>query len=149
MGVLLPALPLRHSTTLILRTQPQLYRNLPQPPQRTERSRCKPEVHSREQRRVPRVPGLGGLGLTECDREVGGFAEEGGAGCALIRVRISQRPHYATVASCTQLTVISIRRDADFIANAPGGEAISLAVSYAHAAQFRAAEYQPFVVNGN
>lgn len=38
--------------------------------------------------------------------------------------------------------------DADYICNWLGGEAVSLAVDYAHAAEFRAAGYAPFVVDG-
>lgn len=38
--------------------------------------------------------------------------------------------------------------DADYICNWFGGEAVSLAVNYTHAAEFRAAGYAPFVVNG-
>ncbi|KAH7062194.1 putative carboxypeptidase S1 [Macrophomina phaseolina] len=38
--------------------------------------------------------------------------------------------------------------DADYICNWFGGEAISLAVNYADAAKFRAAGYEPFVVDG-
>ncbi|KAK7544036.1 putative carboxypeptidase S1 [Phyllosticta citribraziliensis] len=37
--------------------------------------------------------------------------------------------------------------DADYICNWFGGEAVSLAVNYTHAAQFRAAGYAPFVVD--
>lgn len=38
--------------------------------------------------------------------------------------------------------------DADYICNWFGGEAVSLAVEYEHSEQFRAAGYQPFVVDG-
>ncbi|KAF4542580.1 Carboxypeptidase s1 [Lasiodiplodia theobromae] len=38
--------------------------------------------------------------------------------------------------------------DADYICNWFGGEAVSLAVEYAHAAEFRGAGYAPFVVGG-
>ncbi|KAK6437400.1 hypothetical protein LTR95_006409 [Oleoguttula sp. CCFEE 5521] len=38
--------------------------------------------------------------------------------------------------------------DADYICNWFGGEAISLALNYTHAAEFAAAGYQPFLVNG-
>ena len=38
--------------------------------------------------------------------------------------------------------------DADFILNWFGGEAVSLAVNYKHAEQFRTAEYAPFIVDG-
>ncbi|KAK4545187.1 hypothetical protein LTR36_003366 [Oleoguttula mirabilis] len=38
--------------------------------------------------------------------------------------------------------------DADFICNWFGGQAVSLAVNYTHAAEFRAADYAPFVVDG-
>jgi len=38
--------------------------------------------------------------------------------------------------------------DADYICNWFGGQALSLAVNYTHAAQFAAAGYQPMTVNG-
>ena len=38
--------------------------------------------------------------------------------------------------------------DADYICNWFGGEAVSLAVNYTHSAEFRAAGYEPFVLNG-
>jgi len=38
--------------------------------------------------------------------------------------------------------------DADYICNWFGGQAVSLAVNYTHADQFRAAGYAPFMVNG-
>ncbi|KAK7569886.1 Alpha/Beta hydrolase protein [Phyllosticta citricarpa] len=38
--------------------------------------------------------------------------------------------------------------DADYICNWFGGEAVSLAINYTHAPQFRAAGYTPFIVNG-
>jgi carboxypeptidase C (cathepsin A) len=38
--------------------------------------------------------------------------------------------------------------DADYICNWFGGEAVSLAVNYTHAAEFRATGYAPFVVDG-
>nr|OQO17903.1 hypothetical protein B0A51_15104 [Rachicladosporium sp. CCFEE 5018] len=38
--------------------------------------------------------------------------------------------------------------DADFLCNWFGGEAISLAINYTHAAEFAAAGYQPFLVDG-
>ncbi|RFU25812.1 hypothetical protein B7463_g10526, partial [Scytalidium lignicola] len=38
--------------------------------------------------------------------------------------------------------------DADFICNWFGGEAVSLAVNYTHAEEFRAAGYAPFLING-
>lgn len=38
--------------------------------------------------------------------------------------------------------------DADYICNWFGGQAISLAVNYTHSAQFAAAGYQPFTVDG-
>jgi carboxypeptidase C (cathepsin A) len=38
--------------------------------------------------------------------------------------------------------------DADYICNWFGGEAVSLALNYTHAEQFRSAGYAPFVVNG-
>ena len=38
--------------------------------------------------------------------------------------------------------------DADYICNWFGGQAVSLAINYTHAAEFRAAGYAPFVVDG-
>ena len=38
--------------------------------------------------------------------------------------------------------------DADYICNWFGGEAVSLAVNYTNSAEFRAADYAPFIVNG-
>ncbi len=38
--------------------------------------------------------------------------------------------------------------DADYICNWFGGEAVSLAINYTHAAEFRAAGYTPFLVGG-
>jgi carboxypeptidase C (cathepsin A) len=38
--------------------------------------------------------------------------------------------------------------DADYICNWFGGEAVSLAVNYTHAARFRAAGYAPYVIDG-
>lgn len=38
--------------------------------------------------------------------------------------------------------------DADYICNWFGGQAVSLAVNYTHSAEFRAAGYAPFVVDG-
>ena len=38
--------------------------------------------------------------------------------------------------------------DADYICNWFGGQAVSLQVNYTHSAEFRAAGYQPFMVNG-
>ncbi|TKA46311.1 hypothetical protein B0A49_12164, partial [Cryomyces minteri] len=38
--------------------------------------------------------------------------------------------------------------DADYICNWFGGEAVSLAINYTHKAQFAAAGYQPFTVDG-
>lgn len=38
--------------------------------------------------------------------------------------------------------------DADYICNWFGGQAVSLAVNYTHSAEFRAAGYEPFVVDG-
>lgn len=38
--------------------------------------------------------------------------------------------------------------DADYICNWFGGEAVSLAINYTHSAEFRAAGYEPFVLNG-
>ena len=38
--------------------------------------------------------------------------------------------------------------DADFACNWFGGEAVSLALNYTHSAEFAAADYAPFVVNG-
>ncbi|KAK5128963.1 hypothetical protein LTR85_000296 [Meristemomyces frigidus] len=38
--------------------------------------------------------------------------------------------------------------DADYICNWFGGQAVSLAVNYTHSAEFRAADYAPFVVEG-
>jgi carboxypeptidase C (cathepsin A) len=44
--------------------------------------------------------------------------------------------------------VVLYSGDADYICNWFGGEAVSLAVNYTHAAEFRAAGYAPFVVDG-
>ncbi|KAI1869937.1 uncharacterized protein JN550_005527 [Neoarthrinium moseri] len=44
--------------------------------------------------------------------------------------------------------VALIYGDADYICNWYGGEAVSLEVNYTHAAEFRAAGYAPFVVDG-
>jgi carboxypeptidase C (cathepsin A) len=38
--------------------------------------------------------------------------------------------------------------DADYICNWFGGQAISLAVNYTHSAEFAAAGYEPFTVDG-
>ncbi|KAK4696036.1 hypothetical protein P7C71_g1816, partial [Lecanoromycetidae sp. Uapishka_2] len=38
--------------------------------------------------------------------------------------------------------------DADYICNWFGGQAVSLAVNYTHSAEFRAAGYEPFIVDG-
>ena len=38
--------------------------------------------------------------------------------------------------------------DADYICNWFGGQAVSLAINYTHSAEFRAAGYEPFVLNG-
>lgn len=44
--------------------------------------------------------------------------------------------------------VALIYGDADYICNWFGGEAVSLALSYTNSAEFRAAGYQPMIVNG-
>lgn len=44
--------------------------------------------------------------------------------------------------------VVLYTGDADYICIWFGGEAVSLAVNYTHAAEFRAAGYAPFVVDG-
>ncbi|KAI1841055.1 hypothetical protein JX266_012713 [Neoarthrinium moseri] len=44
--------------------------------------------------------------------------------------------------------VALINGDADYLANWMGGEAISLAANYTHSAGFRAANYEPLVVDG-
>jgi len=38
--------------------------------------------------------------------------------------------------------------DADYICNWFGGQAVSLAINYTHSAEFRAADYAPFIVDG-
>ena len=52
------------------------------------------------------------------------------------------------VRSKVKLTASKPYRDADWIANWFGGEAVSLAVKYNHSTQFKAASYVPFHVNG-
>ena len=44
--------------------------------------------------------------------------------------------------------IIMYSGDADYICNWFGGEAVSLAVNYTHAEDFRAAGYAPFLVDG-
>lgn len=47
-----------------------------------------------------------------------------------------------------QVRVVLYAGDSDYICNWFGGEAVSLAVNYSHAAEFRAAGYAPFVIDG-
>jgi carboxypeptidase C (cathepsin A) len=47
-----------------------------------------------------------------------------------------------------EVRVVLYYGDADYICNWFGGEAVSLAVNYTHAAEFRASGYEPFVVDG-